>query len=166
VGQPGRGADCSWCRARHPLASALALLPKTQTVVDDFQLIGDADRLMLLLEYSERLPEPPEEYRDNPELLERVDECQSPVFIAVAGSSKRVELIFSAPREAPTTRGFAALLYEALNELPASEILSLHEDFPNELKLEKLISPLRMRGIRGMLARIKRQTRELFQAVD
>jgi cysteine desulfuration protein SufE len=166
VGQSGWCSNRCWRRARHPLVSALALLPQTQTVVDDFQLIGDADRLMLLLDYSERLPEPPVEYRDSPELLERVDECQSPVFIAVSGSADCVELIFSAPREAPTTRGFAAVLYEALNRLPASEILALHEDFPNDLKLEKLISPLRMRGIRGMLARIKRQTKELFFAVD
>jgi cysteine desulfuration protein SufE len=153
-------------RAPFSIGVGLALVTKTQAVVDDFQLIGDADRLMLLLEYSERLPEPPEEYRNNPELLERVDECQSPVFIAVTGTPERVELIFSAPREAPTTRGFAALLFEALNELPARDILAIHEDFPSELKLEKLISPLRMRGIRGMLARIKRQTRELFEPVD
>jgi cysteine desulfuration protein SufE len=134
---------------------------RTRAVVEDFQLVTDADRLQLLLEYSERLPDLPERYRDDPELLERVDECQSPVFIAVEGSPASVTLIFSAPREAPTTRGFASLLHEALDGLPAEDILSLGDDFVTDLKLEKLISPLRMRGIRGMISRIKRKTGEL-----
>lgn len=134
---------------------------QTEAVLEDFQLVPDSERLQLLLEYSERLPELPLEYQDNPELLERVDECQSPVFIAVAGTTACVELIFSAPREAPTTRGFASLLREALDGLPAKDILELGDEFASELKLEKLISPLRMRGIRGMITRIKRKTGEL-----
>ena len=134
---------------------------QTQTVVEDFQLVPDAERLQLLLEYSERLPELPAEYQDHPELLERVDECQSPVFIAVAGTKERVQLVFSAPREAPTTRGFASVLYEALNGLASEQILELGDEFASDLKLERLISPLRMRGIRGMIARIKRKTLEL-----
>jgi cysteine desulfuration protein SufE len=137
------------------------LITQIQNVVDDFQLVPDSERLQLLLEYSERLPDLPSEYEDHPELLERVDECQSPVFIAVAGNSEKVTLVFSAPREAPTTRGFAALLNEALNGLPARDILNLSDDFAEQLQLERLISPLRMRGIRGMISRIKRNTQEL-----
>ncbi|MFY8050716.1 MAG: SufE family protein, partial [Aquiluna sp.] len=49
----------------------------------------------------------------------------------------------------------------ALNGRSAAEILSVSDDFPSELGLEKLISPLRVRGMRGMLYRIKRKTREL-----
>lgn len=137
------------------------MLIQAQLVVDDFQAVPDSERLQLLLEYSERLPELPKEYEDHPELLERVDECQSPVFIAVAGSPSKVELIFSAPREAPTTRGFAAVLYEALNGQPVNDIVALSDDFPEQLMLTRLISPLRMRGIRGMLARIQRKSLEL-----
>jgi cysteine desulfuration protein SufE len=93
--------------------------------------------------------------------MERVEECQAPVFIAVEGSGDKVELFFSAPKEAPTTRGFASILNTALNGRSAAEILSVSDDFPSELGLEKLISPLRVRGMRGMLYRIKRKTREL-----
>ncbi|MDG1817343.1 MAG: SufE family protein, partial [Aquiluna sp.] len=35
------------------------------------------------------------------------------------------------------------------------------EDFPSRLGLDSLISPLRVRGMRGMLARIKRKVGEL-----
>ena len=121
----------------------------------------DSEKLQLLLEYSEGLPEIPAKYGENPELMERVEECQAPVFIAVEGDESAVELFFSAPREAPTTRGFAAVLHAALNARTAQEIIDLDDDFPGQLGLEKLISPLRVRGMRGMLFRIKRKTKEL-----
>lgn len=131
-------------------------------VIEDFALVADSDKLQLLLEYSEALPELDSRYADHPELMERVEECQSPIFIAVEGNELEVKLHFSAPRESPTTRGFASVLSSALHGQTASDILELSDDFPSELGLEKLISPLRVRGMRGMLARIKRKTRELI----
>ena len=130
-------------------------------IVEEFSLMPDSEKLQLLLEYSEGLPEIPAKYGENPELMERVEECQAPVFIAVEGDETAVELFFSAPREAPTTRGFAAVLHAALNAKTAQEIIDLDDDFPGQLGLEKLISPLRVRGMRGMLFRIKRKTKEL-----
>ncbi len=132
-----------------------------QQIAEEFQLTPDSQKLELLLEYSESLPEPPTRFGENPHLMERVEECQAPVFIAVEGDAKKVEIYFSAPKEAPTTRGFASILNAALNGRTADEILGLSDDFPTELGLEKLISPLRVRGMRGMLFRIKRKTREL-----
>lgn len=130
-------------------------------VIEDFSLVPDSEKLQLLLEYSEALPELDARFGENPELMERVEECQSPVFIAVEGSEDKVSLFFSAPREAPTTRGFASVLNSALNGQSAQDILDLPDDFPTALGLDALISPLRVRGMRGMLARIKRKTREL-----
>lgn len=130
-------------------------------IVEEFSLMPDSEKLQLLLEYSEGLPDIPAKYGENPELMERVEECQAPVFIAVEGDESAVELFFSAPREAPTTRGFAAVLHAALNAKTAQEIIDLDDDFPGQLGLEKLISPLRVRGMRGMLFRIKRKTKEL-----
>ena len=135
--------------------------PQTQQVLEDFALIDEVHRLSMLLEFSESLPELPTKFGENPELLERVTECQSPVFIAVEGDQSRVNLFFSAPKEAPTTRGFASVLFAALDGLPAVEIQALSDDFVQQLGLTKLVSPLRMRGMLGMLHRIKRKTEEL-----
>lgn len=135
-----------------------------EEVIDEFRSTPDAQKLELLLEFSESLPEPPSRFGENPHLMERVEECQAPVFIAVEGSAEKIDLFFSAPPEAPTTRGFASILNTALNGRSAEEILSVSDDFPTELGLEKLISPLRVRGMRGMLYRIKRKTRELVEA--
>jgi len=133
-------------------------------IVEEFGLMPDSEKLQLLLEYSENLPDVPSKYGENPELMERVEECQAPVFIAVEGNEEAVELFFSAPREAPTTRGFASVLHAALNGKTAREIADLDDDFPGRLGLEKLISPLRVRGMRGMLFRIKRKTKELLDS--
>lgn len=130
-------------------------------IAEDFNLLPEKDRLQLLLEFSENLPPLDPKYGEHPELLERVEECQSPVFIAVDGTADQIRLHFSAPQEAPTTRGFASVLHSALDGLSAQEILETSDDFPSALGLDKLISPLRVRGMRGMLARIKRKTREL-----
>jgi len=136
-------------------------LSSASDIIEEFQLMADSDKLQLLLEYSESLPEIPSKFGENPELMERVEECQAPVFIAVEGNANAVELYFSAPREAPTTRGFASVLHAALNGRSAQEISEMDDEFPGYLGLDKLISPLRVRGMRGMLFRIKRKTKEL-----
>ena len=68
-------------------------------------------------------------------------------------------LHFSAPREAPTTRGFAGILAEGLEGLSAEEVLAVPSDVGSRLGLDQAVSPLRMRGLAGMLARVKRQVR-------
>jgi cysteine desulfuration protein SufE len=93
--------------------------------------------------------------------MEPVPECQSPLFLHVdAQNPERVRLYFSAPPEAPTTRGFASILAAGLDEQPAADILAVPEDFYTDLGLAELISPLRLRGMSAMLARIKRRLRE------
>ena len=92
--------------------------------------------------------------------MEPVPECQSPLFLHVdADDRPRVRLYFSAPAEAPTTRGFAAILAAGLDAQPAADILAVPDDFYTELGLSELISPLRLRGMSAMLARIKRRLR-------
>jgi cysteine desulfuration protein SufE len=141
--------------------TAAALAPKLQEIVDDFASVEGRDRLQLLLEFSEDLPDLPDRYADHPDLLEPVPECQSPVFLAVeAGDDDIVHLFFSAPREAPTTRGFAGILHAGLDGMDADQVLATPAEFTSQLGLQDLVSPLRMRGMSAMLARIKRQIRE------
>lgn len=135
----------------------------TETVdslVSDFQSLGIKDRLNLLLEFSENLPELPARYKDHPDLLERVEECQSPIFLFVEVTDGKVHLFFTAPAEAPTTRGFASILHSVIDGLTVAEALAVDDDFPSKIGLSEAVSPLRMRGMRGMLARIKRQVSE------
>ena len=92
--------------------------------------------------------------------MEPVPECQSPLFLHVdAADRDNVRLYFSAPAEAPTTRGFAAILAAGLDKQSADDILAVPDDFYSDLGLAALISPLRLRGMSAMLARIKRHLR-------
>lgn len=127
--------------------------------------LGANDRLQLLLEFSEALPPLPERFADAPEkFLERVEECQSPVFITTeVDDFEKVHIYASAPAEAPTSRGFASLIIEGTKGMTAREVLELPAEIPYELGLTNLISPLRIRGMVGLLARVKRQTSVLLQ---
>ena len=142
------------------------LPPAMAEIVEDFQALPERERLQLLLEFSQGLKPLPAQYEDHPELMERVDECQSPVFVNVeVDEASAVHLHVSAPPEAPTTRGFAGVLQEGLEGLPAAEVLALPADVCFRLGLEQAVSPLRMRGMTGMLARVKRQVRVATAAV-
>jgi cysteine desulfuration protein SufE len=137
-------------------------LPATMAgIVEDFRSVTERDRLQLLLDFSRELPDLPPELRDHREAMEPVPECQSPVFLLVDVDRRdgRVHLYFDAPAEAPTTRGFASILREGLDGLTAPEVLAVPDDVPDRLGIGSAVSPLRLRGMTGMLARIKRQVR-------
>ncbi|GAC48571.1 SufE family protein [Gordonia aichiensis] len=127
-------------------------------IVDDFAALGDSDKVTLLLEFAGELPPLPDDLAT--EAMEPVPECQSPVFLSVdAADADAVRLYFSAPREAPTTRGFASILAQGLDGESADAILGVPADFYHDLGLDAAVSPLRLRGMAGMLGRVKNQVR-------
>ena len=127
-------------------------------VVLEFAEVTGQDKLRLLLEFADELPDLPTDLHEA--AMEPVPECQSPLFLHVdADDRERVRLYFSAPAEAPTTRGFASILATGLDAQPAADILAVPDDFYAELGLAALISPLRLRGMSAMLTRIKRRLR-------
>lgn len=130
-------------------------------LIDDFGSVGPKDRLQLLLELSDELPDLPARYADHPDQLEQVHECQTPLFLAVEVTDGRVHLFFNAPKEAPTTRGFAGILHTGLDGQPVQDVLDVPDDVPFKFGLAEAVSPLRMRGMVAMLSRIKRQARVL-----
>ncbi|MGN6635005.1 MAG: SufE family protein [Oryzihumus sp.] len=144
-----------------PLPAAL------QEIADDFADLAAPQRLELLLEFSEGLPDLPERYAGRLGELEQVHECQSPLFLVVelddqtdgSAQDRRVHLFFQAPAEAPTTRGFAGILHEGLDGLTVPEVLAVPDDAPYRFGLAEAVSPLRLRGMVAMLSRIKRQVR-------
>ncbi|MGC0364948.1 cysteine desulfuration protein SufE [Rhodococcus sp. 27YEA15] len=137
----------------------MSVLPEALAeIVDDFAAVGASDKLTLLLEFSRELPSLPPELEES--AMEPVPECQSPLFLAVDSSDRgHVRLYFSAPAEAPTTRGFASILAQGLDGHTADEILAVPDDFYSALGLAEAVSPLRLRGMSAMLARIKRRLR-------
>jgi cysteine desulfuration protein SufE len=141
----------------------MSMPEQLSTIVNTFRNAPKTLRLPLLLEYAGKVPPLPARFTEEPGRMEQVHECQTPFFLAVERSAdgSGIELFFDAPEEAPTTRGFAGVLSEGLSGLTASEILAAPADFYSEMGLAELISPLRLRGMSAILARIKRQVADL-----
>jgi cysteine desulfuration protein SufE len=139
----------------------VTLAPNLAEIRDEFLELEERARLQLLLEFSNELPELPERYSEHPDLLEQVLECQAPVFFVVEVDDEQIVHLFAtAPREAPTTRGFASILVQGLEGLTVDEVLAVPDDFPQMIGLSRAVSPLRLRGMSALLGRAKRQLRE------
>jgi cysteine desulfuration protein SufE len=151
VGQRGPRSDRAAGRG------AVAVRPELEEIVEDFRLSPKQMRLQMLLDYANGLPPLPARYAEAHDTLERVEECQTPFFVATEIEDGRVHLFFDAPPEAPTTRGYAGILAEGLDGATVDEVLATPPDFAMSMGLSELVSPLRLRGMGAILARIKRQ---------
>lgn len=125
-------------------------------VVDQFQMLEPDFRLQMLLEYSEKMPPLPAELHEAREKgLNRVEECQSPVYLWVNVNDGEVELHADAPEESPTVRGFVSVLIDTLNGASPEEVAELPLDLLNRLGIAPLIGMTRTRGLTAILRRIK-----------
>ena len=138
---------------------AALLPPGLAAVAADFADTPREMRLELLLEYADRLQPLPEKYVAQIDLMERVQECQSPLYAIAEVSNDAVQIHATAPQESPTTRAFASIMQLGLKGLTAEEVLAVSASAPLQLGITDLVSPLRMRGATGLLARIQRQVR-------
>ena len=143
----------------------MAISRNAQEIADsiaiEFSLLPESAKLEYLLEFSESLKPLPNRYAEHPDLLEKVEECQSPVYLFVEiDNLKKAHIFITAPVEAPTTRAFAAILHDILDDQEIDDISVFDDEFPLKLGLTSLVSPLRIHGMMGMLRRIKRQIRD------
>ena len=130
-------------------------------VVTRFKSAPKDLRVQALLQYSRRVPPLPPEFASDRSALERVHECQTPFFLATRVDGEgRVHLFFDAPQESPTVRGFAGILQAGLEGESWQSVLAVPADFYSSMGLETVVSPLRLRGMGAILARLKRQIRE------
>lgn len=132
--------------------------PELQEIIDEFADSPKNLRLAILLDFANNLPPVPDTI--DRDALEQVHECQTPFFVATEVVDGRVSLHFDAPPEAPTTRGYAGVLHAGLSGGTVDEILDTPADFFVKMGLGELISPLRLRGMGAILARVKRQVVE------
>lgn len=118
-------------------------------------------RLQALLDYSRRLPDLPERLANDPGLLMKVPECQTPFALRVEKENGAVRLYFSVPPESPTVRGYAGILHDALDGASRDEILDVPEDFYQHMGLQEAVSGQRLRGMGAILVRLKSQIEAL-----
>lgn len=128
------------------------------------QMFSDAPkqvRLQALLDYSRRLPDLPERLENDPDLLVNVPECQTPFALRVEPENGAVRIYFKVPAQAPTVRGYAGILHDALDGAPPEEILAVPNDFYQYMGLQEAVSGQRLRGMGAILARLKSEVQAL-----
>ena len=123
--------------------------------------LGEADRqerIEMLIDFAKNLPPLPDRLAALKDAEHRVEECQSPVFLFVeVGDGDRVEIHADAPIEAPTVRGFVAILVEGLTGATVEEVLALRSDLVERIGLPEILGMLRVRGLTGVLNRLKKE---------
>lgn len=126
-------------------------------IVGEFADLDARDKLQLLVDFAAGLPplSPEHEARKAAE-DRRVHECQTPVFLWTETEDGAARLVAEVAPEAPTVKGFVAILAEAINGRPATEVASLPDDILERMGLDVVLGILRSRGLRAIVARVKR----------
>ena len=136
-----------------------ALPDRLQEIVEDFSYCEGQEKLEYLLELSESLEPLPswlEGKRDN---MDEVHECMTPVFIFPELKNGGLHYHFDIPPEAPTVRGFAAILQQGMDGLAPDAVLEIPNNFYFETGLQKVLSGQRLNGISAILAHMKNLAR-------
>ena len=132
-----------------------------QEIVTDFGYCEGQEKLEYLLELSETLKPLPVWLHGERDKMEPVHECMSPVFIFAEKQNGRLHYHFDIPPEAPTVRGFGAILQQGLDGATPETVLSIPELFYRDMGLQSVLSGQRLNGISAILAHMKRLAVEL-----
>jgi cysteine desulfuration protein SufE len=127
------------------------------TLVRRFQNTDRETRLEMLLDLSDRLPPLPERFHEARDHgVNRVTECQTPVFLYAELNEGKFQLHADVPREAPTVRGFVSLLARGLNGASPEEVTKIPSDLLDQLKLGEALGMTRTQGLSAVVQRVRR----------
>ena len=134
------------------------------SIVQDLADADRQERIEILIDFAKTLPPLPDRLLAHKDASHRVEECQSPVYLFVELDGDKVALHADAPIEAPTVRGFVSLLVQGLDGATAEEILSVKPDLIERIGLPEILGMLRVRGLSGVLARVKGEVTRALMA--
>lgn len=137
---------------------------KLHEIVEEFRWAEGRDKLELLLDFSAEMPPLPDWLAEKHDSMDQVHECMSPVFVHGELVDGRLQWYFDVPPEAPTVRGYAALMAAGLNGATPDEVLSVPADFWQVMGLQDVVTYQRIRGISAILAHMKRLALEIEQS--
>ncbi len=131
------------------------MLAALDAIVSEMTAADKQERIELLIDFAKNLPPLPERLAAHKDATHRVEECQSPVYLFIELDGDRVAFHADAPIEAPTVRGFVALLVEGLDGATVEEVLKVPNDLIDRIGLPEILGMLRVRGLNGVLRRVK-----------
>jgi cysteine desulfuration protein SufE len=132
-------------------------MPSLDSLIPRFKAADRETRLETLLDYSKKLPALPQRFEAEKQLgHNRVDECQTTVYLWVEVDERGVHIYADVPREAPTVRGFISLLARTLEGQTPDVVAKLPLDLLDRLGLSETLGMTRTQGLTAILHRIKK----------
>jgi cysteine desulfuration protein SufE len=132
-------------------------------IIEDFTWAEGREKVEMLVEYSEQMPPLPERLRSDPDCMDKIEECMTPVFVAAELEDGQMHFYFNVPPESPTVRGFASILGQGLDGATPEQVLATPNDFFTQMGLDRVLTPQRMNGLSAILAHMKRLASEALQ---
>lgn len=130
---------------------------RLDAIIAEFADLDSREKLELLVDFANGLPALSPEYQARKAGEDRrVHECQTPVFLWTEAADGTATLVAEVAPEAPTVKGFVAILAEAINGRPVAEVADIADDVLERMGLADVLGILRARGLRAIVARIKR----------
>jgi cysteine desulfuration protein SufE len=130
---------------------------RLDAIIDEFADLDGREKLELLVDFANGLPALPPDYVARKATEDRrVHECQTPVFLWMESVGGTARLVAEVAPEAPTVKGFVAILADAINGRPVADVAAISDDVLERMGLAEVLGILRARGLRAIVARIKR----------
>jgi len=131
---------------------------KLDEFLEEFDGLEPDEKLELLMDWAGTLPavSPGRGTAPFPESC-RVQECQTPVHLWVEVVGGRVHLEADVPQKSPTVRGLVSLVVQGLEGASPADVQQMPDDLLGPLGLGATLGMTRQHGMRGLVARIKRE---------
>ncbi|MCK7595389.1 SufE family protein [Pseudomarimonas salicorniae] len=120
-------------------------------IAEEFAFFSDwSERYQYLIDLGRRLPEFPEEWKNE---THRLTGCQSMVWIVPRGDAERLE--YAAASDSAIVSGLVYLALRVYSGRSAEDILATEADYIARIGLAKHLSPTRSNGLAALLAFIR-----------
>lgn len=140
---------------------------KLYELAQEFGELDPEDRLELLIDFARSLPDPTGKHGPlaGNELC-RVQECQTPVYLWVGLEDGKTVVEADVPEKSPTVRGLVSVIVEGISGGEPADVLDLPDNILPLLGLQEALGMTRQQGVRGVIARIKRDLSEAVAKVS
>jgi cysteine desulfuration protein SufE len=129
---------------------------RIEAIVAEFAELEPRERLELLLEFADKLPTIPPEYAAQRDAgLNRVHECQTPVFLWTEIVDGKVRILADVAPEAPTVKGFVSILSDLYSGADPAEVLAAPVNVVQRFGLTEALGMVRMRGLQAIANHIR-----------
>lgn len=130
---------------------------RLDAIIAEFADLDGREKLELLVDFAKGLPPLTAEYEARKQAEDRrVHECQTPVFLWMEADDGAARLVAEVAPEAPTVKGFVAILAEVVAGRPLAEAAALGDDILDRMGLADVLGMMRARGLHAITVRVRK----------